>query len=138
MIVYLLCFYNLQFIMYNLSVGEKIFDIRERSFRFGVRIVKLAVSLPKNAAGFAIGSQIVRSGTGIGANIEETQNAGSKKEFIRGMTIALKEARETEYWSRLIGESGLIPENRLKDLIEENNDILKILITIVKKAKLKG
>ncbi|MBM3209008.1 four helix bundle protein [Candidatus Shapirobacteria bacterium] len=121
--------------MYNLSVGERIFGIRERSFRFGVRIIKLTVSLPKNAAGFAIGGQVVRSGTGIGANIEEAQNASSKREFIRGMTIALKEARETEYWLKLIAESGLIPKDRLEDLIEENRELIRILITIIKNAK---
>jgi len=52
-------------------LNEKIFDIKERSFRFGVRIVKLVVSLPKNTAGFAIGNQVIRAGTSIGANIEE-------------------------------------------------------------------
>jgi len=121
--------------MYNLAV-EKVFDIRERSFLFGVRIVRLVMSLPRNTAGLAIGNQIIRSGTGIGANIEESQNAGSKKEFIRGMTIALKEARETEYWLRLIVETELVSKNKLKNLIEENKEIIKILITSVKKAKL--
>lgn len=129
---------NLQFIMHNFDrVGEKVFDIRERSFRFGVRIIKLTVSLPKNAAGFAIGSQVVRSGTGIGANIEEAQSAGSKKEFIHGMTIGLREARETEFWLRLISETGLIPKGEMEGSIQENQEIIRILITIVKKAKSK-
>ncbi len=119
-------------------MGEKVFDIRERSFRFGVRIVNLTTKLPKNSAGYAISNQVVRSGTAVGANIEEAQNAGTKKEFIRGITIALKEARETEYWLRLISETKLIPKNGLRDLIEENREIIKILITIIKKAKLKN
>lgn len=98
--------------MYNQDVvGEKVFDIRERSFQFGVRIVKLASSLP---------------------------NAGTKKEFVRCLTIALKEARETEYWLRLVVEVDLIKEGRLKDLLEENREIIKILITIVKNSKLKS
>lgn len=124
--------------MYNLCVEEKIFDIRERSFKFAVRIVKLVVSLPKNAAGLAIANQVVRSGTAIGANIEEAQNASSKKEFIRGMTIALREARETEYWLRLICETELILKYRLEKLLEENKEIIKILITIIKNAKKKA
>lgn len=124
--------------MYNLCVDGKIFDIRERSFRFGVRIVKLTVSLPRNPAGLAIASQLVRSGTGIGANIEEAQNAGSKKEFIRGITISLKEARETEYWLKLISESGLLMTEELNDLISETGEIVRILITIVKKSKSKS
>lgn len=122
--------------MYNLCVEAKIFDIRERSVEFGVRIIKLSISLPKNSAGFEIGSQIVRAGTSIGANIEEAQNSGSKKEFIRSMTIALKEARETGYWLELIGKSGLIPEKRLLDIIEEDKEIIRVLIAIVKKSKL--
>lgn len=71
--------------------------IPERTFKFGIKIVKLSSKFPKNSSGFAISSQIVRSGTSVGANVEEAQNAGSKKEFIRGMTIALKEARETYF-----------------------------------------
>lgn len=113
----------------------RIFDIRERTFKFGVRIIKLGLALPKNAAGFAIADQLIRSGTSIGANIEEAQNASSKKEFIRGLTIALKEARETLYWLRMIAEVNLIKGKRLVPLMEENEEIIKILTTIIKKAK---
>ncbi len=107
--------------------------IPERTFRFGVSIVKLVLQLPKNASGFAISSQMVRSGTSIGANVEEAQNSGSKKEFIRGMTIALKEAREAHYWLRIINESGLmeVPAG----FIAENVEIIKILTSSVKSAK---
>lgn len=59
--------------MYNSR--NKVFDIRERSFEFGVRIVKLVNILPKTTAGYAIGNQVIRSGTAVGANIEEAQNA---------------------------------------------------------------
>lgn len=114
-----------------------VFDIRERSFRFGVRIVRLVMSLPKNSVGFALGNQVIRSGTAIGANIEEAQNSGTRKEFIRSLTISLKEARETEYWLRIISETDLIKSERLTGLIEENKEIIKILTTIVKNAKLK-
>ena len=98
----------------------------------------MVANLPRNTAGFAIGNQVVRSGTAIGANIEEAQNAGTKKEFIRGITIALKEARETEYWLRLVTETKLISKRKLRDLIGESREIIRILITIVKKAKLKS
>ena len=117
-------------------MGAKVFDIRERSVEFGIRIIKLSLSLPKNTVGFEIGSQIVRSGTSIGANIEEAQNSGSKKEFIRSMTIALKEARETGYWLELVGKSGLIAKKRLTEIIEEDKEITRVLIAIVKKSKL--
>lgn len=124
--------------MYNSDRnGEKIFNINERTLKFGVRIIKLIENLPKNTSGYAIGNQLVRSGTGIGANIEEAQNASSRKEFIRGITIALKEARETQFWLRLIIESGMLPEKKMELIVEENREIIKILITIIKSSKKK-
>ena len=107
--------------MYNLDPQKKIFAIRERSFRFGVEVVKLVRSLPKDTAGFAIGSQVIRSGTSVGANIEEAQNCGSRKEFIHTLTIALKEARETEYWLKIINEIKLAGQSPVKSLLLEVN-----------------
>lgn len=115
--------------------NSKVFDIRERSFQFSVKIVKFILQLPKNTSGIAIGNQVIRSGTSIGANIEEAQNSSSKKEFIRGMTIALKEARETLYWLKLITETGLVSNNELVELLEENEELVKILTVIVKNSK---
>lgn len=111
-------------------------DISERTLKFGLRIIKLVSSLPKSSAGNALGNQIIRSGTSIGANIEEAQDALSKKDFIHSMTIALKEARETSYWLKMISESGLIPKNRLESILRENIEIIKILTVIVKKSKM--
>lgn len=124
--------------MNNSRSGPKVFDIRERTFRFSVRIVKLSQALPKNAAGWAISSQIIRSGTSIGANVEEAQSCGSRKEFTRCLTIALKEAKETEYWLRIIVETELVPKVKLASLLEENNEIIKILVSIIKKIKQSG
>lgn len=107
--------------------------IPDRTFRFSVKIIELVSNLPSNTAGRAISNQIVRSGTSIGANVEEAQNSSSKKAFIHGMTIALKEARETYYWLRLIKESGIY--TNLASLIVENLEIVKILTSSVKKAK---
>lgn len=113
----------------------RILDIPERTFKFGVRIVKLALELPKNSAGYAISNQIIRSGTSIGANIEEAQNAQSRKDFIRGMTIALKEARETIFWLRIISGVGLFAEEKITDILQENTEIVRILTTSVKNLK---
>ena len=121
--------------MYNSSV-PKIFDIRERSFRFGVEIVKFVKSFSRDTAGFAIGGQALRSGTSIGANIEEAQNCGSRKEFIHTLTIALKETRETEYWLKIINEVKLADQNLVKELLLEVNELVKILTVIVKKTKI--
>ena len=119
--------------MYN--AGERIFDIRKRTFTFGVQIVKIVNNLPKTTAGFAIGNQVIRSGTSIGANIEEAQNSGSKKEFIHSFTISLKEARETEYWLKIVKETGLIDLN-LDNTLEELTEIIKVLTTIIKNSKI--
>ncbi|KKS78226.1 MAG: hypothetical protein UV74_C0001G0073 [Candidatus Woesebacteria bacterium GW2011_GWB1_43_14] len=118
-----------------MSVDKKVFDIRARTFLFSVRIIKLVDKLPRSISSRAIASQIVRSGTSVGANVEEAQNSSSKKEFIRGLTIALKESRETEYWLKLIAGVGLVPKGRLKSLLEENKELIRILTTIVKNAK---
>ncbi len=128
--------YNVQCKMYNSGSENKVFDIRERTFNFGVRIVKLVMSLPKNTAGIAIGNQLIRSGTSIGANTEEAQNCGSKKEFIHTMTIALKEARETEYWLKIINEVKLADKDLVSSLLLEVNELIKILTSIIKKSKL--
>ena len=121
--------------MYNLK-SPKIFDIRERSFQFGVEIIKLIKSLPRDTAGFAIGGQVIRSGTSVGANIEEAQNSGSRKEFIHTLTIALKEARETEYWLKIINEVKLADQNLIEGLLLEVNELIKILTAIIKKTKI--
>ena len=111
-------------------------EIEERTFRFGVRIVKLSNSLPKSPAGYAIASQIVRSGTSIGANIQEAQDGLSKKDFIHSMNISLKEARETRYWLEIIAEPELLDKNLLNDVLDENTQLIKILTTIVKNARM--
>ena len=123
--------------MDNSSPVKKIFDIRERTLKFSVSIIQLVSLLPKNAAGFAIANQLIRSGTSIGANIEEAQDAASRKDFIRGLVISLKEARETEYWLRVIKDAELISGSKLDEGLQEVNELIKILTTIVKKSKLK-
>ena len=111
-------------------------DIVERTFKFGVRIVKMGNSLPKTPAGFALGSQLISSGTSIGANIQEAQDAMSKKDFIHCVQISLKEARETKFWIELITESLLIPASKTKLLINESDQLISILTIIAKHAKI--
>lgn len=122
--------------MHNLGSENKIFDIKERTFRFGVEIVRLVLTLPRNSAGFAISGQLVRSGTSIGANVIEAQNCGTKKDFIYTLTISLKEARETEYWLKIISEVKLADLNLVDKLLIEVNELIKILTSIIKKSKL--
>ena len=85
--------------------------ILEKSFAFGLRIVKLFLHLKKKGVDRALVSQILRSGTSVGANVEEAIGAQTKKDFISKMNIAYKEIRETIYWIRLLQQSGILDAN---------------------------
>lgn len=119
--------------MQNSELGKK--DIVERTFKFGVRIVKMVSGLPKTPSGFALGGQVVRSGTSVGANIEEAQSAVSKADFVNKMNIALKEARETSYWLRVLAEAKLLSTEFTRDILSENEELVRILVTIIKNTK---
>jgi len=114
---------------------SKKIDITDRTLKFGVEIVILANKLPNSPAGFKIGGQIVASGTSIGANIQEAQSASSKKDFIYKMGIALREARETKYWLMIIVSAKLLPMKVIERHLNENEEIIKILCTIIKNTK---
>lgn len=114
--------------------GYKI-NILDRTKKFGGLIIKFSSLLPKNPAGFTIADQLVRSATSIGANLIEGQEAVSLKDFIYKISFSLKEAKEAKYWLELIESSGLITEKNLEVLLREIDEIVKILITIIKKLK---
>ena len=115
---------------------EKPFDIKERTFKFGVRIVRLVNTLPRTVAGIEVGRQLVRSGTSIGANVEEADGAESKKDFIHKMGIARKEARETRYWLRIVRATDLSKDaQEVNYLLQESDELVRILSTIIKSAK---
>ncbi|MGB5848012.1 MAG: four helix bundle protein [Ignavibacteriaceae bacterium] len=80
----------------------------------------------------------MRSGTSIGANVSESQSAFTKKDFIHKMGISLKEARETEYWLKLLNESNIISNDEYKSLYNDCEEISKLLTTIIKSAKQKS
>jgi len=116
--------------------GEKPFDIKERTFEFGVRIVRLVNTLPRTVAGIKMGEQLVKSGTSIGANVEEADGAESKRDFIHKMSIARKEARETRYWLRIVRATGLSKDTQeVSYLLQESDELVRILSAIVKSAK---
>ena len=106
--------------------------VQEKSFEFAVSILKYYKQL-KTQSEFAIANQLLRSGTSVGANIEEALGGSSKKDFINKMTIALKEARESKYWLRLIYESGI--DKNVATLLTEANSLVNILSKIVKTSK---
>jgi len=110
-------------------------DIRERTFEFAVSVLGLVRRLPHDPASRVVGGQLARCGMGVGANVEEAQDAHSKKEFIRKMNIARGEAREALYWLRLVQVSRLLPAEALKPVLREADELVRILVAIVRRAR---
>lgn len=111
-------------------------DIQDRTFRFALRVVRLCDLLDrKPGVGRAIARQLIRSGTSIGANLEEAQASRSPADFVATCAIACREARETHYWLRMIAGAGIIPESRISDLIDEGNQIVAILTSIINNTR---
>ncbi len=112
-------------------------SIVERSFNFAVRIVKLCRFLEKqDRVSRTLANQLLRSGTSVGANIEEAQAGQSKPDFISKMSISRKEARETLYWLRLLKESDSVEADKLSEILKEADELVRILTAIVKSAQL--
>ena len=106
-----------------------------KTLNFAARIIKLHNYLIKDKKETIIAKQIIRSGTSIGANISEAQQAQSKRDFISKMSIALKEANETKYWLRLLKEVGSISETDSKEYFYLTDELMRILIKILKSSK---
>jgi four helix bundle protein len=113
--------------------GGKIFDIRERSFQLSIRIMQISEKLPRTATYNMIRPQLLRSGTSIGANIEEADGCISKKDYLSKAVIARKEANETRYWLRLIASNDF--EENIDDDINEVHEIIKILSVMINKVR---
>jgi four helix bundle protein len=113
-------------------------DIRERTFEFAVRIIKLCQYLGnKLSSGHAthvISKQLIRAGTSIGANVEEAQAGQSKPDFSK-YAIALKASRETLYWLRLLAAKDILPAERLDELQTEAKELMRIIGAIIVSAK---
>ena len=106
-----------------------------KSFQFSLRVIKLFNHLRKNKVERALCLQLLRSGTSIGANVEEALGGSSKKDFIHKLEIAYREAREPNYWLRLFKESNLLEEKIADSFLNDSGEILKILTTILKSLK---
>ena len=107
----------------------------EKSFAFAVRIVKLRKHLIENKKEFDISKQLLRSGTSIGANLSESQQAESRPDFIHKLSIALKEASETNYWLRLLYATDYISEREFQSLIADCQELERMLTSIIKSSK---
>ncbi|MCF6148333.1 MAG: four helix bundle protein [Candidatus Kuenenia sp.] len=109
--------------------------IVNKSYAFAVKLVKFCFELQDKKKEFVLSRQLLKSGTSIGANVEEAQGAISKAEFIAKVQIALKEAKETKYWLRLIKDADLFHNDQLEQLLAECNEIIVILTSILKTSK---
>ena len=109
--------------------------ILEKSYLFAQRIVKLYLYLKKEKREFELARQILKSGTSIGANIEEAVGSFSRKDFSAKLGIAYKEARETNYWLRLLHDVNIIDSKIFNSLNSDCIELLKIIGSILKTLK---
>ncbi len=112
--------------------------VREKSFKFAVRIVRLyqfLTNVENTNREFIMSKQILKSGTSIGANIHESRNAQTVKDFLTKLYIASKEADETGYWLELLKETGYITEEQYDSMSQDCEEILKLLTSIIKTTK---
>jgi four helix bundle protein len=109
--------------------------VKDKSFDFAKEIVYLYKELVGVEKEFVMSKQLLKSGTSIGANIREAEQAQSKADFISKMSIALKEANETEYWLDLLNDTEFLSEKRYNSLKQKIQELLKLLISILKTAR---
>ncbi len=114
---------------------EKGNQIAEKSYKFAIRIVRLYQYLCKEQHEFILSKQVVRSGTSIGANVEEGLGGQSRNDFVAKFQISLKEARETRYWLRLLRDTDYLEPKLANSLIEDAEELIKILISILRTTK---
>jgi four helix bundle protein len=117
------------------AMSQTNIDIQERTFKFGVRIIKFVDKLPHTLSATEIGKQLLRSGTSIAANMEEANGAESKSDFIHKVSIAYKEARETRLWLGLIKAAILPDAAEVTELHIECDEIVRILFAILRTAR---
>ncbi len=110
------------------------FDIKQRTFLFGVHVIKLVGKLPRTVAGIEVGRQLIRAGTSVGSNMEEADGAISRRDFVNHTRIARKEARESRYWLAMIESADLLHDPELKALSQEADELVRILSSIITSA----
>ena len=109
--------------------------VEEKSFQFAIRIVRLYQYLRSKKKEFVLSKQLLRSGTSIGANVAEAQQAQSRADFLSKINIALKEAAETEYWLRLLRATDYMVEKEFRSIYDDCEQVKKLLVAIVKSTK---
>lgn len=109
--------------------------LKTKSYEFALRIIQLYRELASDRKEFILSKQLLRSGTSIGACIEEANQAESKKDFIHKLGIAQKEANETHYWLRLLSDTNLITNNDAGQMKKDCEELIKLITSSLKTAK---
>lgn len=113
-------------------------SINDRTKKFAIRIIKSCSFLDeKPGVCRTLGKQLLRSGTSVGAIVREAQSAESNADFIHKLQISLKECRETQYWIEILIESEMVEQTKFNSLLQEANEIGKILVVSINKLKQK-
>lgn len=111
-------------------MGENV--VKDKSFDFAVRIVNLYKHLSQEKKEFVLSKQLLRSGTSVGANVEEAIGGVSKPDFKAKLGTAYKEARETKYWLRLLHATDYLTDKEFESIFNDSDELGKILFTIIK------
>lgn len=109
--------------------------IKEKSFAFALRIVKLFQYVQREKKEFVLSKQLLRSGTAIGALVREAEQAESKADFIHKLAIAQKEANESEYWIELLFQSNYLDESHYRSIVSDVGELKKLLASIIITSK---
>ena len=110
-------------------------DLRERTFEFSRRIVRMYVALPKSTLAQVLGKQVLRSGTSVGANYREAFRGRSRAEFVAKMGDCLKEIEETLYWIDLIIAEDILEESKMEPLQQETKELIAIFVSAIKTTR---
>ncbi|MGA2983439.1 MAG: four helix bundle protein [Terriglobia bacterium] len=112
--------------------------IQSKSYAFALRIVRLYQHLCVEKKGFVLSKQVLRCGTGIGANVEEAIGGQSRADFVSKMSVAYKEARETSYWLRLLKDTDYLTPSQFNNIHADAEELCRIIASIQKTTKTKG
>ena len=110
-------------------------ELKQRTKRFGLDVIRLVESLPSTQTGKVIGNQLLRSALSVGANYRAACRGRSKADFVSKIGITIEEADESQHWLDMLGDAGLIPPEKLKPLIKEAGELVAILTASAKTAR---
>jgi four helix bundle protein len=109
--------------------------LKDKSYQFAIKIVRLGQSLISEKREYILSKQIIRSGTSIGALVRESEFAASRADFINKLTVALKEANESEYWLMILFDTNFLTEIYFKELLANCKELIAMLVSSIKTAK---